>query len=113
MVALVPQLSLSSRVPLQIWVDDPTQNSFIALPDASGVFVVQALAPLFINNTGTVTLDQSQIVQVSQLTAGSIGRTFGKTFCLYHLLLQEANTSCPAPTPPLPLPDPRMLIVCQ
>ena len=87
--------------PLQIWVDDPTQNNSIALPDASGVFVVQALAPLFISNTGTVALDQSQIVQVGQLTAGSIGRTFGNTSCLYHLPLQEADTSCQlARTPP-------------
>ena len=72
--------------PLQIWVDDPTQNNFIALPDASGVFVVQALAPLFADNTGTVALDQSQIEQVGQLAAGSIGRTFGKIPCLQHSL---------------------------
>ncbi|KAL3159984.1 hypothetical protein ABBQ38_010372 [Trebouxia sp. C0009 RCD-2024] len=60
-----------------IWMDSPTRNNFIAIPDASGVLVVQARAPLFINNTGTVELDQSQIVQVGQLVAGSIGRTFG------------------------------------
>lgn len=59
-------------------MDSPAHNNFIALPDASGVFVVKALAPLFINNSGTVALDQSQIVQVGQLTAGNIGRTFGK-----------------------------------
>ena len=62
-------------------MDSPTQNNFIAIPDASGVLVVQAHAPLFINNTGTVKLDQSQIVQVGQLAAGSIGRTFGESPC--------------------------------
>ena len=62
-------------------MDSPTRNNFIAIPDASGVLVVQARAPLFINNTGIIELDQSQIVQVGQLAAGSIGRTFGETSC--------------------------------
>ena len=49
----------------------------IAVPDASGVFVVAALAPLYINALGTVLLAQSEITQVGQLTAGSIGPGFG------------------------------------
>ena len=97
MVALGTLLSLSSIVPLQIWVDDPTQNNFIALPDSSGVFVVQALVPLFVDDLGTVALDQSQIVQVGQLAAGSIGRTFGEIPCPCYLLLQEADTNCLVP----------------
>lgn len=43
--------------------------------------MVQARAPLFINNTGTIALDQSQIVQVGQLVAGSISRAFGEALC--------------------------------
>ena len=70
-----------SKAVLQIWVNGPAQNNFIAIPDASGVFVVDAVTPLFIDNTGTVALDQNQIVQVGQLVAGSIGRTFGETPC--------------------------------
>lgn len=65
---------------LQIWVDNPTKDNYIALPDSSGVFVVEALAPLYINGSGSISLDQSQIVQVGQLVAGSIGRTFGMLY---------------------------------
>ena len=53
-------------------------NNTIALPDASGVFVVEAVPPLYINSSGSVSLEQSQIVEVGQLIAGSIGRSFGK-----------------------------------
>lgn len=49
----------------------------IAVPDASGVFLVAASAPLYVNASGFVALDQSQIVQVGQLGFGSIGRSFG------------------------------------
>lgn len=78
---------------LQIWVDNPAQNNFIALPDASGVFVVQALAPLSVDTAGTVALDQSQIEQVGQLAAGSIGRTFGTIPGLYCMMLQASPPS--------------------
>ena len=74
---------------LQIWVGNPAYNNYIALPDAGGVFVVAALAPLSINTSGTVQLDQSQIMQVGQLVAGSIGRTFGKA-----TLLCLADSAC-------------------
>ncbi|KAL3159988.1 hypothetical protein ABBQ38_010376 [Trebouxia sp. C0009 RCD-2024] len=62
-------------------MDSPTRDNSIVMPDASGVLVVQALPPLFINNTGMIELEQSQIVEVGQLAAGSIGRTFGGISC--------------------------------
>ncbi|DBB09662.1 TPA: hypothetical protein ACH3X3_001309 [Trebouxia sp. C0006] len=61
---------------LQIWVDGPSMSNNIAVPDASGVFVVEAIAPLYVNSSGAVSIAQSQILQVGQLIAGSIGRSF-------------------------------------
>ena len=65
---------------LQIWVSGPSQVNNIAVPDASGVFVVADLAPLYVNASGTVLLAQSEITQVGQLNAGSIGHGFGMLF---------------------------------
>ncbi len=55
----------------------------IAIPDASGVFVVEAIPPLYVNS-GAVSLTQSQILQVGQLIAGSIGRSFGESCSLHQ-----------------------------
>lgn len=79
--------TLCERSQLQIWVDGPAMDNYIALPDASGVLVVEALEPLYINTSGTVILDQSQIIQVGQLIAGSIGRSFGELHCYSFLTL--------------------------
>ena len=68
---------------VQIWVDGPSMSNNIAVPDASGVFVVEAVAPLYVNSSGAVSLTQSQILQVGQLIAGSIGRSFGESCSLY------------------------------
>ncbi len=56
----------------------------IAVPDASGVFVVEAVPPLYVNSSGAVSLTQSQILQVGQLIVGSIGRSFGESLCSLH-----------------------------
>lgn len=110
-----PLLNLSSIAPLQIWVNEPTQNNFIALPNASGVFVVQALAPLFIDSTGTVALDQSQIVQVGQLAAGSIGRTFGEIpyLSLAATAGRHKLPDHPAPPHACSLPMPKSLVQAE
>jgi len=63
---------------LQILLDTPTQDNYIAVPDGSGIFVIEALEPLFIDTSGNVYLAQDLIVHVGQLVAGSIGRSFGK-----------------------------------
>ena len=63
---------------MQLLIDGPTMDNYIYLPDASGTLVVDALAPLYISSAGTVSLEQGQIVQVGELTAGSIGPGFGK-----------------------------------
>ena len=63
---------------LQILLDMPTQDNYVAIPDGSGIFVIEALEPLFIDTSGTVYLAQDLIVHVGQLVAGSIGRSFGK-----------------------------------
>ncbi len=63
---------------LQILLDTPTQDNYITVPDGSGVFVIEALEPLFIDTSGNVYLAQDLIVHVGQLVAGSIGRSFGK-----------------------------------
>ena len=63
---------------LQILLDTPTQDNYIAIPDGSGIFVIEALEPLFIDTSGNVYLAQDLIVHVGQLVAGSIGRSFGK-----------------------------------
>ena len=63
---------------LQIFLDTPTQDNYIVIPDGSGIFVIEALEPLFIDTSGTVYLAQDLIVHVGQLVAGSIGRSFGK-----------------------------------
>ncbi len=68
---------------LQIWVDGPSMSNNIAVPDASGVFVVEAIAPLYVNSSGAVSIAQSQILQVGQLIAGSIGRSFSES-CSLH-----------------------------
>ena len=73
-------ISVYRQFAVQIWVSGPSQENNIAVPDASGVFVVAALAPLYVNASGTVLLAQSEIVQVGQLTAGSIGPGFGMLF---------------------------------
>jgi len=79
---------------LQILLDTPTQDNYIAIPDGSGIFVIEALEPLFIDTSGSVYLAQDLIVHVGQLVAGSIGRSFGKPS---------------APHLPPPLPHLRML----
>ena len=63
---------------LKVLVTGPSRNNSISVPDASGVLVVQAVAPLYVNQQGVVSLDQSEIVQVGELVAGSIGRNFGE-----------------------------------
>ncbi len=75
---------------MQILLDAPSQDNYIVIPDGSGIFVIEALAPLYLDTAGTVYLAQDEIVHVSQLVAGSIGRTFGKSplfFCLLLFLL--------------------------
>ena len=69
-------------LPLQILLDTPTQDNYIAIPDGSGIFVIDALEPLFIDTSGNVYLAQDLIVHVGQLVAGSIGRSFGKLSAL-------------------------------
>lgn len=66
---------------MQILLVSPSQDNYIAIPDGSGVFVIGALAPLYVDTSGTVYLAQDLITQVGQLTAGSIGRSFGKPLC--------------------------------
>ncbi len=56
----------------------PTEDNYITIPDGSGIFVIEALEPLFIDTSGNVYLAQDLIVHVGQLLAGSIGRSFGK-----------------------------------
>ena len=60
-------------------MDGPSMSNNIAVPDASGVFVVEAIAPLYVNTSGAVSIAQRQILQVGQLIAGSIGRSFGES----------------------------------
>jgi len=86
-----------SWLSLQILLDTPTQDNYITLPDGSGIFVIEALEPLFIDTSGNVYLAQELIVQVGQLLAGSIGRSFGKPsappcpcLCGYPLLMHGA-----------------------
>ena len=75
---------------MQIWVSGPSTENNIALPDASGVFVVAALAPLYVNASGTVSLAQRQITQVGQLNAGSIGPGFGELFSVLSEVVMHA-----------------------
>ena len=63
---------------VQILLVSPRQDNHIAIPDGSGIFVIAALAPLYVDTSGTVYLAQGLITQVGQLVAGSIGRGFGK-----------------------------------
>lgn len=64
---------------LQLMVDNPSAQRWILLPDASGTFLVAAAAPLFVDSNGTVSLLQTSIVAVGDLTAGSLTRSFGET----------------------------------
>ena len=63
---------------MQILLVTPTQDNYIAIPDNSGIFVVNALAPLYLDTGGNVYLQQGEITRVGQLTAGSITRSFGE-----------------------------------
>lgn len=63
---------------LQILLVTPTQDNYIAIPDNSGIFVVNALEPLYLDTEGNVYLQQGEITRVGQLTAGSISRNFGE-----------------------------------
>lgn len=83
---------------MQILLDDPSQDNYIVIPDNSGIFVIEALEPLFIDTSGTVYLEQDLIVHVGQLVAGSIGRSFGKPVtltqwqsCRVHVLSSNTN----------------------
>ena len=65
---------------LQILMDGPYQDNYVIIPDSSGIFVVDAFEPLFIDTGGAVYLAEDLITSVGQLVAGSIGRGFGKLF---------------------------------
>ena len=80
---------------LQILMDGPYQDNYLIIPDSSGIFVVDAFEPLFIDTGGAVYLAEDLITSVGQLVAGSIGRGFGKPFvadiapnCQYKILTQ-------------------------
>ena len=92
-------------VSMQILLDDPSQDNYIVIPDNSGIFVIEALEPLFIDTSGTVYLEQDLIVHVGQLVAGSIGRSFGTPALLtqsclhspaYIVLLTQSCLHSPA-----------------
>ena len=74
---------------MQILLVGPAQDNYIAIPDGSGVFVIGALAPLYVDTSGTVYLAQDLITQVGQLMAGSIGRSFGKALCRYSCSVKQ------------------------
>ena len=63
---------------LQILLDPPSEDNYIVIPDGSGIFVIDALEPLFIDTGGAVYLVEELITHVGKLVAGSIGRGFGK-----------------------------------
>ena len=65
----------------QVVVSNPTVERWITIPDASGVVVVAAQQPLFVDTSGTVSLAQSGIISVGALSSGSIARGFGKESC--------------------------------
>ena len=60
-------------------VDNPTAYRWIFLPDASGTLVVAANPPLYVDQSGTVSLLESSITSVGNLNAGSLARGFGET----------------------------------
>ena len=62
---------------VQIRVDKPTSNGYIALPNANGTFAIAAETPLSIDANGTIHLDQHQINTVGNIAAG-IARGFGE-----------------------------------
>ena len=63
---------------ISVVVDEPTSAwRTIVLPDASGRFVVSAQAPLSVDSSGGVQLNQSAITRVGALVSGSILPSFG------------------------------------
>ena len=71
---------MQASLMLQILMDGPYQDNYIIIPDSSGIFVVDAFEPLFIDTGGAVYLAEDLITSVGQLVAGSIGRGFGEHF---------------------------------
>ena len=63
---------------MQIWLEEPSAENQIVLPDASGIMVVEAAPPLYVDTVGTAYLIQDEILSVGALTAGSIARGFGR-----------------------------------
>ena len=70
------------------------QDNYIAVPDGSGIVVIDALEPLYIDTSGTVYLAEDEITQVGQLMVGSIGRSFGKPFFLCRCPVMQHMPSC-------------------
>ena len=62
---------------MQVMVSSPTSQRWVTLPDASGVLVVAAQQPLFVDASGTVSLSQTGITAVGALSSGSLARGFG------------------------------------